>query len=144
MNLLAAVPGFTGNQTSLNPVGPGAAHIEREFVLIFWITGVVYCLVLVALMITVWRRRDTLATIPDAQPTSDADDRFASRAVAGAMVITIVLLFIMLVGSFRTSHALGSMNYETALTINIIGHQWWAISGGGRCNIRTTASRTRW
>ena len=144
MNLLAAVPGFTGNQTSLNPVGPGAAHIEREFVLILWITGVVYCLVLVALMITVWRRRDTLATIPDAQPTSDADDRFASRAVAGAMVITIVLLFIMLVGSFRTSHALGSMNYETALTINIIGHQWWAISGGGRCNIRTTASRTRW
>jgi len=125
MNLLAAVPGFTGNQTSLNPVGPGAAHIEREFVLILWITGVVYCLVLVALMITVWRRRNTLATIPDAQPTSDADDRFASRAVAGAMVITIVLLFIMLVGSFRTSHALGSMNYETALTINVIGHQWW-------------------
>ena len=38
MILLAAIPGFPGNQTSLNPAGPAAAHIEHTFALIFWIT----------------------------------------------------------------------------------------------------------
>ena len=125
MNLLAAVPGFTGNQTSLNPVGPAAAHIEHEFALIFWITASVYCVVFLTLVVAVWRRRNTLATMPDPRPTSEADDRFASRAITAAMVVTIVLLFVMLIGSFRTSRALGRMNYETALTINVTGHQWW-------------------
>ena len=39
MILMAAVPGFLSNQTSLNPAGPAAAHIEHTFALIFWITG---------------------------------------------------------------------------------------------------------
>src|ERR1700751_5482518 len=109
MTMFAAVPGFTGNQTSLNPVGPGAAHIEHEFALIFWITASVYCLVLIFLIMAVWRRRNTLATMPNPQHASEADDRIVSRAVGGAMIVTIVLLFIMLVGSFRTSRALGKM-----------------------------------
>ena len=49
MNLMAAAPGFVSNQTPLNPVGPGAAHIEHTFDLIFGITGTVYFLTLAAL-----------------------------------------------------------------------------------------------
>jgi cytochrome c oxidase subunit II len=125
MMMLAAFPGFTSNQTSLNPVGPAAAHIEFEFSLIFWITTAVYCIVLLVLVISVARKRYSLEIMPDPLPTDEAGDRRARRSVAGAMVVTVVLLFVMLIGSFETSRALGSMNDENALTIDVYGHQWW-------------------
>ena len=114
---LAAVPGFPGNQTSLNPAGPAAAHIEHTFALIFWITATVYCLVMTVLVISVWRRRHGTTAMPEPQPTTQASDRFATRAVAGAMMVTLVLLFVMLISSFMTSRVLGKMNGLTARTI---------------------------
>jgi cytochrome c oxidase subunit 2 len=123
--LLATVPGFIGNQSALNPVGEGAARIEHHFAVIFWITSTVYLLTLLVLVITVWRRRYSLQTIPLPQQTTEESDRFAVRAVAGAMVLTIALLFVMLISSFRTSHAMGRMNSAQALEIDVIGHQWW-------------------
>lgn len=125
MILMAAVPGFQGNQTSLNPVGPAAAHIEHTFALIFWITGTVYLLTLLALVYFVWRRHHTLTSMPAPQSTSDESDRLATRAVAAAMALTIVLLFIMLISSFMTSRRIGKMNEQQALTIDVYGHQWW-------------------
>ena len=122
---LAAVPGFTNNQSSLNPVGPGAAHIESEFALIFWITAVVYAIVILTLVIIVARRRHSLEDMPNPLPTSEDSDRRAKRAVAGAMIGTVVLLFIMMIGSFETSRALGGMNGENAVPIEVYGHQWW-------------------
>ena len=123
--MLTTVPGFTQNQSSLNPVGPAAAHIEHEFALIFWITMIVYALVIIALVIFIARRHHSLDTMPDPLPTSDESDRTARRSVAGAMVITVLLLFVMMIGSFETSRALGSMNEENAMTIDVYGHQWW-------------------
>ncbi len=125
MLLALAVPGFAGNQTALNPAGPGAAHIEHEFALIFWITSVVYCLTLLALVIFVWRKRYTLSIIPEPKAPSERSERLATRAVAGAMIGTVVLLFIMMIGSFMTSRVMGKMNGEDALTIDVYGHQWW-------------------
>jgi cytochrome c oxidase subunit II len=125
MTMLNAVPGFRSNQTSLNPVGPGASHIEHTFAVIFWITAVVYCIVLITLVISVYRKRHSLDIMPDPQQTSEASDRMATRAVAGAMVVTVALLFVMLISSFRTSRALGKMNNDQALTIEVYGHQWW-------------------
>lgn len=123
--MIAAVPGFPGNQTSLNPVGPGAEHIESEFALIFWITLAVYCIVLLALVVYVVRRRHSLSEIPPPLPTSDQSDKRAQRAVGGAIIATVLLLFVMMIGSFVTGHALGNMNREKAYTIDVYGHQWW-------------------
>ena len=120
-----AVPGFPGNQTSLNPVGPAAEHIESEFALIFWITAAVYCIVLLALVIYVVRRKHSLGEMPEPLPTDLNGDRRAQRVVGGAIIVTVVLLFIMMIGSFVTGHALGSMNRESAYTIDVYGHQWW-------------------
>ena len=123
--MILAVPGVSGNQTTLNPVGPGAGRIEGEFALIFWITLVVYCIVLIALVIYVVRRRHSLSIMPEPIQTTPESDRRAQRAVGAAMIVTVLLLFIMMVGSFVTGHALGSMNRETAYTIDVYGHQWW-------------------
>jgi cytochrome c oxidase subunit 2 len=125
MIALQTVPGITGNQTPLNPVGPGAAHIEHNFALIFWITSIVYCLTMLVLVIAVWRRRNTLSTIPAPEQTTEASDRFTVRAVAGAMIVTVLLLFVILINSFLTSRRLGKMNGENALTIDVYGHEWW-------------------
>ncbi len=125
ITLLLAIPGFTGNQTSLNPVGPGAQHIEHEFALIFWITSVVFLLTLLLLGISVWRKRSTLDMMPEPQAPDEASERFARMAVSAAMTVTVVLLFIMMIGSFMTSRAMGKMNGEQALTIDVYGHQWW-------------------
>ena len=123
--ILAAVPGFSGNQTSLNPVGPAAGHIESEFALIFWITLAIYCIVLLTFVVYVVRRRHSLNLMPEALQTTPESDRRAQRWVGGAMVVTTLLLFTMMIGSFVSGHALGSMNRETAYTIDVYGHQWW-------------------
>lgn len=125
MMILAAVPGLNGNQSSLNPVGPAAAQVEGEFALIFWITTAVYILVLIALVIAVAHRKQSLDIMPEPLKISEASERKSARVMLGSIVVTVVLLFIMLVGSFRTSRALGSMNEENALTIDVYGHQWW-------------------
>ena len=69
--MMLDVPGFAQNQSSLNPVGPGAAHIEHEFALIFWITMGIYVLVILFLVVTVARKRHSLDTIPDPIPTTE-------------------------------------------------------------------------
>jgi cytochrome c oxidase subunit II len=125
MIALAAVPGFGSNQTALNPVGPGGAHIEHEFALIFWTTAAVYVVVMLALIVLIARSRYSLNDIPDPQPTTAASDRLATRAVAGSMILTVVLLFIIMIGSFLDSRALGRMNNENGITIEVYGHQWW-------------------
>jgi cytochrome c oxidase subunit II len=122
---MAAIPGFPSNQTSLNPAGPAAAHIEHTFALIFWITATVYLLTLIVLVYFVWRRRHALSNIPEPQSTTEESDRFATLAVEGAMALTVLLLFVMLIGSFLTSRRLGRMNEQEALTIDVYGHQWW-------------------
>jgi cytochrome c oxidase subunit 2 len=126
MSLLAwAVPGFGSNQSSLNPAGPSAAHIEHTFAVIFWITTIVYLLVLTALLYFVARRRYTLSVMPEPLETTEASDRLATRAVSAAVGVTVLLLFIMLMSSFLTSRKMGRMNDQQALTIDVYGHQWW-------------------
>jgi cytochrome c oxidase subunit 2 len=126
MSLLGiAVPGFSGNQSSLNPAGPAAAHIEQTFALIFWITATVYVLTLIGLVFFVIRRRHDLTAIPEPIQTTDASDRLAIRVVATTVGLTVLLLFIMMISSFMTSRRIGRMNGQKALTIDVYGRQWW-------------------
>ncbi|MBV8631326.1 MAG: cytochrome c oxidase subunit II [Silvibacterium sp.] len=123
--IVADVPGFPGNQTALNPVGPGASQIEFQFLLTFWITAAVYCVVVIALVIAVARRRHSLGSMPDPLPTDESGERRLRRVVGAGAAVTVVLLFVMMIGSFETGRALGDMNQEDALTIDVYGHQWW-------------------
>jgi len=126
MSLLgSAVPGFSGNQSSLNPGGPAAAHIEHTFALIFWITTTVYLLALTAVIYVVTRRRYQVTLMPEPLPTTKESEGVVTRAVAAAMVLTVMLLFVMMISSFITSRRIGRMNDQQALTIDVYGHQWW-------------------
>jgi cytochrome c oxidase subunit 2 len=122
---LMQIPGFPGNQTALNPAGPAAVHIEHTLALIFWITTTVYLLTLTAVIYVVTRRRYQLTLMPEPLSTTKESDRVVTRAVAAAMVLTVMLLFVMMISSFITSRRIGRMNDQQALTIGVYGHQWW-------------------
>ncbi|MBB6144520.1 cytochrome c oxidase subunit 2 [Silvibacterium bohemicum] len=92
---------------------------------IFWITGIVTCLVLATLLYFVAKRRHSILGDPLPQTTTAASDRLATRAVTGAVIVTILLLFVMLISSFITSRRLGHMHDQDAMTIEVYGHQWW-------------------
>lgn len=57
--------------------------------------------------------------------TSSTSDRTLAGAVAIAIGTTVVILFGLLVASVSTARVLGSLRAPSALTIEIIGHQWW-------------------
>jgi cytochrome c oxidase subunit 2 len=123
--LALAVPGFRGNPSVLNPAGPQAGRIEHQFALTFWITAMVYVLVMLVLVVGVWRKRARTSEFPPPMSTTPESDRIAIRAVAAAMIATVVLLFVILVGSFLTGRHISALAAQNPVTINVYGHQWW-------------------
>src|SRR6185295_5568531 len=103
-------------QTALDPAGPQAAHIERLWWFIFWVTTIVFVLVLAATAMAVARgqrrRRDGGAPISQAQLT---------RAVSIAVGTTVAILFVLLAASAWTGRAIASLHASSAVTINITG-----------------------
>lgn len=114
-----------GIQSALDPAGPHAARIERLWWLTFWITLVVFVLVIAVLCISIARRRRN-QPIPFPPKDKLPADRPASRVVAGSIALTLVTLFVLL---FATVLA-GKNQYNprdpnTPVSIQVIGHQWW-------------------
>jgi cytochrome c oxidase subunit 2 len=122
--LLTAVPGFRGPQTPLDPAGPQALHIEHTLFLIFWITSVVTAIVLAVLAFGVLRQQ-AKGEIPPAFEMDPQTERRATWIVGGAIGITVLLLFVMLISSFITSHRTAVLADSASLKINVYGHEWW-------------------
>jgi cytochrome c oxidase subunit 2 len=107
-------------QSILDPAGPQAAHISRLWWLTFWVSTAVFALVLGFLAVALARGRPTGVRV-------DADRRL-TRAVTMAVAATTVILFVLLVASVWTSRIVASLGAASAVTINVVGHQfWWEI-----------------
>lgn len=104
-------------QSALDAAGIQAARIEWLWWLMFWVCAAVFVLVLGALVLAV--RRGASAT--GARPA----ERSLTVGVATATGATIVILFGLLFASVATGRAVGSLAQPNALTIQIVGHQWW-------------------
>ena len=115
---------FPGKQTPLRPVGPQAHHIEHTLVLVFAITTIVYLIVMAVLAVGVVRAR-TKEPLPPPLIPAPSTERRATWVVGIAIGITTLLLFIMLIDSFRTSHQTAVLAAQPALKINVYGHMWW-------------------
>lgn len=112
-------------QTPLVPAGPQAAHIEHTFWLVFWITTLVYGIVITVLTISVIRGRSREAAMPPPLPVPPERERKAWLITGSALGITIVLIGIMMIDSFLTSHRTAALAEQPALQIDVYGHQWW-------------------
>ena len=123
-------------QSALDSAGPQAAHIERLWWLMFWVTSGVFVIVIGLLAVAVVRGRRAARRAPDdGLPTRDAlrahEDRtnpMLTRAVALALGATVAILFVLLVASVWTGRTVGALGAASAVTVNVTGHQfWWEI-----------------
>lgn len=117
--------GRPGNQDVLNSAGIQARRIENLWWLLFWVTLIVFILVMIALGKTV--SRTEAAGLLREKPLSP-DEHVDTRLRTGVMVavaITIFTLFALLVAEISTGRAMAAFQSKTPLTIEVIGHQWW-------------------
>ena len=108
----------------LSPMGPQAGRIGAFWWLMFWVGAVVMVLITLALLGAMIRsRRRAESETP--QPIAPESGRRMVLVVGGALAVTVLTLFVLLVASVRTGRALGSLATSNPLTIEVVGHQWW-------------------
>jgi cytochrome c oxidase subunit II len=101
-------------QSVLSAAGPQAAHIERLWWLMLWVTACVF-IVVTALVSGALLRRTK-------EPLRDDVLGVGVTIGVGATVLT---LFVLLVASIWTGRAVASLGADSAVTINLTGRQWW-------------------
>jgi cytochrome c oxidase subunit 2 len=113
--------GCAGVQSALDPAGPQAARISKLWWLMFWVCSAVFALVMVYLLLAVLRSRasvDNSVIRPGPEPAK-------VRAVSGAVVVTVIILFAFLIADLFVGRGLSSLSSAEAVKIQVTGHQWW-------------------
>jgi cytochrome c oxidase subunit 2 len=119
--LVLALAGCGGNQNTVNP----ASHPERSITQLFWVMfggAIVGFGVIVFLLFLGWARREQ-PNLPGGR-----GERTATHIVIGfGVALPIALLSALFIWSdfFVMRSTAAPAKGSTALTINVIGHQWW-------------------
>jgi cytochrome c oxidase subunit 2 len=105
----------------IDPAGPQAVHLARLWWWMFGVTTVVFVVVMAALGLALVRGRRR-ARAADARRTSEGA---LTRAVAASVGLTVVILFGLVAASVRADRAVLSLGASSAVTLSVVGHQWW-------------------
>lgn len=107
----------------LDPAGIQAARTSSLWWAMFVILSATFLLVLALL----WRAvaRAQRAEINETPRIEPAGDGRVWRGVGAALAATVVILLALLVASLITGARLASQPMAKAMTIDVIGHQWW-------------------
>lgn len=108
---------------ALKPAGVQAVRIESLLTDYFWISALVFILVMGAFVIALVRREKP--DEPEKTEPSPEALRPKRRAIAGATAVTAVTLVVMLVMSIVTGRALASIPKNDAIQIEVTGRKWW-------------------
>ena len=114
-----------GLHSILEPMGPQAERIADLWWLMFWVTAVVYVLVLAALVAGVARQRARGESSEPGGPIPEAAQHRLLKVVGGATAATVVLLFVLLIASVATGRAITSLPGGAPLSVRLVGQQWW-------------------
>ncbi len=108
-------------QSVLSPAGAQASSIHQLWVLILWTTAIVCIVVLAFIVVAIVRsaRHDSTVRTPT------APERSLTRSVWAATTLSVLILLMLLIASIWFTRAVESVQASGALTINVIGHQWW-------------------
>jgi cytochrome c oxidase subunit II len=108
------------DMSTVRPAGPQAERISDLTWVMTWLGTAVFLLVIGFLFYALWRgsRRTENAAGP-------AAERQLGLWVGGAVAVTTVILFGLLVYNFRTGSALAAFAEPDALTVRVTGQQWW-------------------
>jgi cytochrome c oxidase subunit 2 len=86
----------------------------------FGVCAAVYLLVIGFLLYAVFHSRRSEGGAAD-----PSEGRRMTMAVGGAVAATVGILFVLLIGNVSASRGLASLSTPDALTIEVVGHQWW-------------------
>ena len=136
--------GGYGPHDALDAAGPQSHRIETLWWLFFWVCAVVYALVILFLLVPVFLHRSgqrsagadagagaghgmgagPAADVPVTRP-DPASSRLKTTVVGGAVFITTIVLFVLLISDFVTGRGIHTNPDPNPLTIKVTGHQWW-------------------
>jgi cytochrome c oxidase subunit 2 len=104
-----------------NAAGPQSARIEQLWWLLFWVLTVVYILVIGWFLVALLRKHRSAERVTD-----DGDvGRQPMRVVTAATVATVLILFALLAIDVWGGRGLTAATDHAAVTIDVVGHQWW-------------------
>jgi len=86
-----------------------------------WVCTAVYLAVIAAMIVSVVRGAANRSSQSSARPS----ERTVTRSVGAAIAVTVVTLIALLFASVWTGRVVASLHASNAVTIAIIGHQWW-------------------
>ncbi len=113
------IAGCSPEGGALDPRGPGAADIAAHWWVMFWLGLIVFVVVVILLLFAILRARRT--GDPDRRPPISDRTFF----IVAGLAIPSLILAVVLGDSVRTGQALITPPEEPALTIEVIGHQYW-------------------
>jgi cytochrome c oxidase subunit 2 len=116
----------TNQQSALDAAGVQSERLGNLWWLFFAICTTVYVVVMAVLIVALIRRKKgTPETEPSVHPPAERE-RQIGNFVKGAVAVTVVTVFVLMVISFRTGKAINSLSRAAEpLTIKVTGHQWW-------------------
>ena len=132
--LSALATACRGPEHPLDPDGIQAARIASLFWFAFALAAAVYVALLVWLAVAASRGRrrahHDAGRAPEPHPDIDQpeNERRLGRWVSIATGVTVAILFVYLLATFRTGRALAALATDPGpepLTVTVIGHQWW-------------------
>ena len=115
------IPDWVGQHSAIASAGPQAGRIEGLWWLMFWVCTAVFVAVMVALGGAMARRH---RSEPPHALTPEEKGKM-NRLVGGAVGVTVVILFVLLVASVGTGRAIESLSAPHAPIVKVTGHQWW-------------------
>jgi len=113
---------WIGFHSALHAHGIEAVRIGRLWWLMLWICTAVFLLVILATGLAITRRPQE-SGLPGPLPPTGRLRR--NRVVVGAIGLTVVTLFVLLIASVSTGRAVASLGASNAMVIKVTGHQWW-------------------
>jgi cytochrome c oxidase subunit 2 len=111
----------TGRQSALDPKGPQAQTLASLYWLFFWISAVIWALVVLVLIMALLRRH---AERPDPLVTNPRTERRFGIVVTSLALLTGAIVIALSVLSFSAQEQLFGQP-AGGLTLKVIGHQWW-------------------
>ena len=119
-----------GVQSAIDPVGPQAARLAQLWWLMFWVCSAVFIIVMaVAVYAFIRGRRAAKGAanpLPPELHSPTEEQRRLNSTVIAATTVTILIMFGLLIDSFRVGRAMtAELDRKQGVTIELTGHQWW-------------------
>lgn len=108
-------------------MGRQAAVIAKEWWLFFAICGTAFIITMLFLARAITKRRESIDPGMAKTPAvlDPRRERTLTIAVSTAIGVTVITLFVLLFVSVSTSGSIRHFGSKNALTIQVMGHQWW-------------------